>query len=180
MVAAAQAVDSPTALTYGPPDPGEQCPVQGCGSEPSHPPAQPATASPGVALKAPGLQMKGGETAPGRQHRRADGGDLLLGYQIVRRWSRGFVAVITIPADVSPGGWSLRFAFPAARVDHVWGARWQPSGDGDGGTADGPLPGPGPSARASGLDADQIMVAAAGPPGTPSGCTLDGAGCGFG
>ncbi len=140
VIAAALAVDSPTALTYGPPDPGERCPVQGCGTQP--PPAQPATASPGVALKAPGLQMKGGETAPGRQHRRADHDDFLLGYQIVRRWSWGFVAVITIPGDVRPGGWNLRLAFPAAHVDRVWGARWRPSGDGNGGTADGPVPGP--------------------------------------
>ena len=68
-----------------------------------------------------------------------------LGYQVVGRWPGGFVAVITLPDDLKPGAWSLRFAFPSARVDQVWGALWQPSGNGDAGTATGswrPLRGP--------------------------------------
>jgi len=176
VIAAVLAVDSPTALTYGPTFPTVRCPVHGCGSTSGHLPGQPATATPGVALKAPGLQMKGGE--PGRPGRAARG--RLLSYQIVRRWPSGFLAVITIPRAARAGAWSLWFAFPAARVDQVWGAQWQPSGNGDGGTADGPLPWPGHSPGHRDLDADQVMVSATGTPGTPSGCRLNGVSCRFG
>ena len=179
VIATVLAVDSPTALTYGPTFPTERCPVHGCGSAPGHPPGQPATATPGVALKAPGMEMNGGGTAPAGQPGRATRGGL-LGYQIVRRWSSGFLAMITIPAAARPGAWSLRFAFPAARVDRVWGARWHPFGNGDGGTADGPVPGPGHSRDARGLGAGQVMVSATGTPQTPSGCALDGMSCRFG
>jgi hypothetical protein len=177
MIATVLAVDSPTALTYGPTYPGPRCAVHGCGSAPGHLPGSSATATPGIALKAPGMEMKGGGTGrairPGRAARGA-----LLGYQIVHRWPAGFIAVITIARVTKPGTWSLRFAFPAARVDRVWGARWQPSGDG--GTADGPLSALRHSPWTRGLDADQVMVSATGRPGTPSGCVLDGIRCRFG
>src|SRR5260370_1428017 len=115
----------------------------------------------------------------GRDAGRALRGDL-VGYQVVRRWRSGFMAVITIPAAARARAWSLRFAFPAAHVDRVWGARWQPFGDGDGGTANGPLQWPGHSREPGGMGADQMMVSATGTPGTPSGCTLDGISCRFG
>jgi hypothetical protein len=171
MIAAVLAVDSPTALTYGPPI--ERCPVHGCGSSPGHPPGQPATASPGVALKAPGLEMNGGGTGPARRHGQAARGRL-LGYRIVRRWSSGFLALIALPGAAGPGGWSLRFGFAAAHVDRVWGSRWQPSGNGDGGTADGPLQPPGHP-----IGAGQMLVSATGTPELPSGCALDGVRCRF-
>src|SRR5258707_4008110 len=178
VIAAVLAVDSPAALTYGPTFPSSRCPARGCASAPGYLPAAPATATPGVELKVPGLETKGGTARagrPGQAHR----GDL-VGYQVVRRWLSGFMAVITIPAAARARAWSLGFAFPAAHVDRVWGARWQPFGDGDGGTANGPLQWPGHSREPRGMGADQMMVSATGTPGTPSGCTLDGISCRFG
>ncbi|HEX4658088.1 MAG TPA: hypothetical protein VH307_11940 [Streptosporangiaceae bacterium] len=171
VIAAVLAVNSPAALTYGPPV--EKCPIHGCGSSAGHPPAQPATASPGVALKAPGMEMNRGGTAPVRRHGHAARGRR-LGYRIVRRWSSGFLALIALPGATRPGGWSLSFAFAAAHVDRVWGARWQPSGNGDGGTAAGPYGPPGDP-----LGADQMLVFATGTPELPSGCALDGVRCRF-
>jgi hypothetical protein len=118
----------------------------------------------------------GGAASAGRPGRAAHG--RVVGYQIIRRWSSGFLAVITIPAPASSAAWSLQFAFPGARVDRVWGARWQPSGNGDAGTAVGPVHGHSRQERE--LGAGQIMVSAAGPPGAPSGCVLDGVRCRFG
>jgi hypothetical protein len=169
------AVDSPTALTYGPTFPVVRCPVHGCGGATAHQPGQPATATPGIALGSPGLKLKGGGTA-----RRDRPGRILLGYQIVHQWSSGFLALITIPGVGRTDSWSLWFGYAAAHVDRVWGARWRPSGNGDGGTADGP------SDRSRhfwwdrGLGAGQVLVSATGTPQAPSGCALDGASCRFG
>jgi len=171
VIAAVMAVDSPTALTYGPTFPVERCPVHGCGGTPG----QSATATPGIALGVPGLQMKGGATARG--HRPGRG---LLGYQIVRQWSSGFLALITIPGIARTDRWSLWLAFPAAHVDRVWGARWRPSGNGDGGTADGPSGRNRHPRWGRGLGAGQVLVSATGTPQAPSGCTLDGTSCRFG
>src|SRR5260370_21705834 len=63
VIAAVLAVDSPAALTYGPTFPSSRCPARGCASAPGYLPAAPATATPGVELKVPGLGTKGG-TAP--------------------------------------------------------------------------------------------------------------------
>jgi hypothetical protein len=173
VIATVLAVDSPTALTYGP-TPTQRCPVHGCGSAPGRPPGQPATSTPGVALKAPGMEMGGGATVPAGQPGRAARGGL-LGYRIVRRWSSGFLAVITIPAAARPDAWSLRFAFRAARVDRVWGARWHPFGNGHGGTADGgPPPGTGHPREDRGLGAGQVMVSATGTPQTRPAARLTG------
>ena len=119
--------------------------------------------------------MKGGATARG--HRPGRG---LLGYQIVRQWSSGFLALITIPGVARTDRWSLWFAFPAAHVDRIWGARWQPSGDGDGGTADGSPDRPRHSRWDRALGAGQVLVSATGRPQVPSGCALDRASCRFG
>jgi hypothetical protein len=172
VIAAVLAVDSPTALTYGPTFPIERCPVHGCG--PTGQPGQPATATPGVALGSPGLKMKGGATAHGDRP-----GPVLLGYQIVRRWSSGFLALITIPGAGRTDRWSLWLVYATAHVDRVWGARWQPSGDGDGGTADGSPDRPRHSRWDRALRADQVLVSASGAPQAPSGCALDGTNCGF-
>ena len=179
VIAAVLAVDSPTALTYGPTFPGPRCPVHRCGSATGHLRGPSATATPGIALKAPGMEMKGGGAGRAIRPGRAARGTV-VGYRIVSRWSAGFFAVITVARVTKPGAWSLRFAFRAARVDHVWGARWQPYGDGSGGTADGPLRASRHSPWTRGLDADQVMVSATGTPGTPSGCVLDGIRCRFG
>lgn len=178
VIAAVLAVDSPTALTYGPTFPSDRCPAHGCGSASGRPPGQATTATPGIALKTPGQEMKGGVAAGPSGHGRAARG-ALLGFQVVRRWPSGFLAVITIPWAARPGAWSLRFAFPAARVDHVWGARWQPSADGDGGTARALRPWPGQSPETHGRDAGQVTVSATGMPTSPSGCALDGMRCRF-
>jgi hypothetical protein len=178
VIAAVLAVDSPTALTYGPTFPVVRCPVQGCGGAQGQPPGQPATATPGIALKAPGLKVKGGATNHGRRPGRGNRGGL-PGYQIIRQWSSGFLALITIPGGARTDGWSLWFAFPAAHVERVWGARWQPSGNGDGGTADGPSDRSGGSRWDHGLSADELLVWATGRPQAPSGCALDGVSCRF-
>jgi hypothetical protein len=175
VIAAVLAVDSPTALTYGPTFPIERCPVHGCGGATGQQPGQPATAPPGVALGSPGLKMKGGATANGDRS-----GRVLLGYQIVRQWSSGFLALITIPGAGRTDKWSLWFAYATAHVDRVWGARWRPSGNGDGGTADGPSERTGHSWWDRGLGAGQVLVSATGTAQAPSGCALDGADCRFG
>ena len=197
VIAAVLAVDTPTALTYGPTDPGEQCPVHGCGSASS--PGQPATAAPGAPLKAPGMQLKGGGTAAARQSGRA-AGDVRLGYQIVRQGRSGFVSVITLPDAARARAWSLHFTFRSARVDHVWGAHWHPSATREGGTADGPAGRAGPARPVGGFPGDQsgadqpggyepgagrpgagqLMMSATGRPQSPSGCRLDGIKCRFG
>jgi len=171
VIAAVLAVESPAALTYGPTFPVERCPVQGCGGTPG----QPATASPGIALGVPGLQMKGGTTTRGGRP-----GRVLLGYQIVRQWSSGFLAMITIPGAGRTDRWSLWFSYASAHVDRVWGARWRPSGNGDSGTADGPSDRPGHYRWDRHLGVGQMLVSATGSPQDPSGCTFDGARCRFG
>jgi hypothetical protein len=178
VIAAVLAVESPTSLTYGPTFPIEQCPVHGCGDSSGHHAGQPGTATPGLAQEAPGLQIKGGGTAHSRRRGRAARGAVLT-YQIVRQWSSGFLAQITLPGAARSGGWSLRFAFPAAQVDHVWGARWDPSGNGDGGTAYGPRRSADDSWGDGRSDPGQLMVSASGTPQAPSDCALDGASCRF-
>ena len=175
VIAAVLAVDSPTALTYGPTFPTERCPVHGCGGALGRQPGQPATATPGIALRSPGLKLKEGATARGGRP-----GGVLLGYQIVRQWSSGFLALITIPGVARTDRWNLWFGYAAAHVDRVWGARWRPSGNGDGGTADGPSERTRHSWWDRGLGAGQVLVSATGTTQAPSGCALDGASCRFG
>jgi hypothetical protein len=174
VIAAAMAVDSQAALTYAPSGPALRCSVSGCASPaPGHPDL--ATAHPGVALKTPGAQPAGAEAASSGPRPGAEAG-YQLGYQVIRRWHSGFVAMITMPGDLKPGTWSLQFAFPSARIDRVWGARWQPSHNGDGGTARGAWQRRGlgrPGAR-------QLTVSATGTPTDPSHCRLDGISCGYG
>jgi hypothetical protein len=183
VIAAALAVDSPAALTYGPNGPGTRCLTSGC--------AGPAAGQPAVANASPGMELKtgaapGGVTParPGRRH--AAGAVYELSYQVVRRWRGGFVAVITLPDDVPPGPWSLHLDFPSARVDQVWGARWQPSGNGDAGTATGSWPAPRGHDRGlrggqdvRGQNGRQLVIFATGTPTVPSGCRLDRASCDF-
>jgi hypothetical protein len=180
VIAAAVAVDSPAALTYSPSGPAVRCSVSGCaGPAPDRQPDL-ATASPGVALRAPGAEPDGAAAgSPGPPHRTgASEPGYQLGYQVIRRQRRGFVAMITMPGDLKPGSWSLQFGFPSARVDRVWGALWRPSSDGDAGTALGPWQWRG---HAPGQpDAQQLTVLATGVPAVPSGCRLDGTSCSFG
>jgi Cellulose binding domain len=172
VIAAAMAVDSQAALTYAPSGPGVRCPVSGCSSPaPGHPPDL-ATAHPGVALKTPGAEHPGAEAASPDPRPGAEAG-YQLGYQVIGRWPSGFVAMITMPGDLKPGPWSLQFAFPSARIDRVWGARWQPSRNGNGGTARGTWQWPGRP------DARQLTVSATGTPTDPSRCRLDGISCGY-
>jgi hypothetical protein len=182
VIAAALAVDSPAALTYVPNAPGVRCPVSSCvGSATSQPDV--ATASPGVKLKTGQAAGTGASAGPG--HRHVAGAVYRLGYQVVRRWQGGFIAMITLPGDLRPGPWRLRLAFPSARVDLVWGATWQPSGDGAAGTATGSRPSAGDHDQdIPGLDGQeladrQLVIFATGRPRPPSGCRLDGARCDF-
>ncbi|HUA30585.1 MAG TPA: cellulose binding domain-containing protein [Streptosporangiaceae bacterium] len=183
VIAAALAVDSPAALTYVPTDPAVRCPVTGCpGAEPGHGPDV-AAATPGTPLPAGSGPREG--AAPGALRRGAAAVPYQVGYQVARRWSSGFLATITIPRNLKPGPWSLQLAFPSARVDRVWGARWWPSGNGDAGTATGPWPGRergrddgGPGAGRS--EDGQVVISATGTPTTPSACRLDGVSCRFG
>jgi Cellulose binding domain len=180
VIAAAVAVGSPAALTYSPSGPGVRCSVSSCtGPAPDRPDV--ATASPGVVLQVQGGQPRraaAGRSGPPRSAKPGGGAGYLVGYQVIGARRHGFVAIITMPGDLMPGSWSLAFAFPSARVDRVWGALWQASGNGQGGTALGPMrwtghhPG-GPGGR-------QFVVLASGTPTAPSSCRLNGIRCSFG
>jgi Cellulose binding domain len=173
VIAAALTVDSPAALIYVPNGPAVRCPASGCPGGASSPP--------GVTTDVPGVQLKT-VTAPGAGRPGALGrhrAPYHLGYRVVHRWPWGFAAVITLPADLKPGAWSLRFGFPSARVDHVWGARWQPSGHDQAGTATGSWRPHGHAPDGQEADGRQLTVFAVGTPTLPSGCTLDGVRCEF-
>ena len=179
VIAAAVAVGSPAALTYSQAGPGVHCSVGSCaGPAPQRP--EVATASPGVALKVGGHRRgaASASSAPPRAATSGGGAGYQLGYQVIGHRRRGFIAIITMPGDLRPGTWSLAFVFPSARVERVWGALWQPSGDGNGGTALGPVQWAGRPPGAAG--ARQLLVLARGASKTPSTCTLDGVSCSFG
>jgi hypothetical protein len=188
VIAAALAVNTPTALTYGPSGPGGLCTTHSCTGARRGQPPEVATATPGVAIKDPSADAKGAGSAPAQPGVSAMNSE--LSYQIVWSTERGFAALITMPG-AGKTGWSLQFAFPGAHVRNVMGAQWRPSRDGAGGTAVGPLrsqkrssptSGPEPSgtsARPATPDEDQMVVIATGRPQTPSSCTLDGISCHF-
>jgi hypothetical protein len=181
VIAAAVALDSPAALTYGPAAPGVHCSADGCaGPVPSHGPGV-ATGSPGVPFRDPGVTQGGAAAANSGAPGSAEAGNAAgyeVGYQILKRSGPGFVAIITMPGGLKPGLWSLEFAFPAARVERVWGARWKPSGNGQAGTAVGPWQWRGHAPHVP--DAHQLTVLATGTPSTPSSCRIDGVSCSFG
>jgi hypothetical protein len=179
VIAAAVAVGSPAALTYSQAGPSVHCSVGSCaGPAPQRPDV--ATASPGVALKVGGHRRgaASASSAPPRAATSGGGAGYQLGYQVIGHRRRGFIAIITMPGDLTPGPWSLAFVFPSARVERVWGALWQPSGDGKGGTALGPVQWAGRPPGAAG--ARQFLVLAKGASKTPSSCTLNGVSCSFG
>jgi hypothetical protein len=190
VIAAALAVDSPAALTYVPAGPAVRCPAGNCpGAAPSRGPDV-AAATPGVPLP-PGSGPNAG-TSAGLAPHAGNAAAYELGYQVVRRSPGGFLATITMPANMRPGPWTLHLAFASARVDRVWGARWQPSGNGDAGTAAGLAGAPGPG-RASGPwpgrgrghgqgqpGGGRVTISATGTATTPSACRLDGVSCRFG
>ena len=180
VIAAAMAVDSQAALTYAPSTPSVRCSVSGCARPAGMHPPDLATARPGVALKTPGTEAAGARAASSGKHPGAGVGHQ-LGFRVIRHWHSGFVAMITMPGDLKPGPWRLEFAFPWARIDRVWGARWQPTRNGDGGTALGPWPvEPWQRHGRGGPDARQLKVWATGKPTDPSGCRLDGIRCRYG
>jgi hypothetical protein len=170
VIAALLAVDSPAGLMYVPNGPAVRCRASGCVGSASN--------SPGVTTDVPSVKLtapRAGQTGvPVRRH-----AVYQLGYRVVRRWPGGFVAVITLPADLKPGAWRLRFGFSSARVDHVWGARWQPSRHGHAGTATGSWRPHGYDPHDRGLDGRQLMILVAGTPTVPSGGRLDGVSCEF-
>jgi hypothetical protein len=170
VIAAALTVDSPAALIYVPNGPAVRCPASGCPGTTSGPP--------GVTTDVPGVQLNTG-TAPdaGRPGTTGRHRPYRVGYRVVGSWPQGFVAVITLPADLKPGAWSLRLAFPLARVDHVRGARWQASGHGQAGTATGSWRPHGQAPGDPGLAGRQLTVFAVGTPTLPSACRLDGVSC---
>ena len=179
MIAATVAVGSPAALTYSQAGPGVHCSGSCAGPAPERPDV--ATASPGVALKVSGGHRRGTAPAgsgPPRAMKSGSGARYQLGYQVIGHRRRGFIAIITMPGDLRPGTWSLAFAFASARVERVWGALWQPSGNGNGGTAVGPERWAGRPPGAAG--ARQLLVLAKGTSKAPPSCTLNGASCRFG
>ena len=192
VIAAALAVNTPTALTYGPTGPGGLCTTHSCTGSRRPQPPQVTTASPGVAIRDPGAGAERAGTAPDQPGATAMNAE--LSYHIFWHSGRVFAAMITMPG-AGKTGWSLQFEFSGAHIRHVTGARWHPSRDGAGGTADGPLPSRGQPSPASGPgqsgqsgtaagpgtpNADQMVVVATGRPQTPSSCTLDGLSCHFG
>ena len=117
VIAAALAVNTPTALTYGPTGPGGLCVTHSCTGERRAQPPQVATATPGVAIKAPDADAKGAGGPAPSPHGVTEMSDE-LGFQIVRDRGSGFTAVITMRGGAKTG-WSLQFAFPAAHVRRV-------------------------------------------------------------
>ena len=181
VIAAAVAVGSPAALTYSQAGPNVHCSVSSSCAGPAPQRPDVATASPGVALKVSGGHRRGeapAGSAPSRASKSGGGAGYQLGYQVIGHRRRGFIAIITMPGDLAPGDWSLAFTFPSARVERVWGALWEPSGNGEGGTALGPVRWAGRPQGAVG--ARQLLVLAMGAPKVPSNCTLDGLSCSFG
>jgi hypothetical protein len=180
VIAAAVAVGSPAALTYSQAGPSVHCSVSNCtGPAPQRPAV--TTASPGVALKVSGGHGRGAASAGSARAGAATSGGAAgyqLGYQVIGHRRRAFIAIITLPGDLKPGTWSLAFAFSSARVKRVWGALWQPSGNGNGGTALGPTQWAGRPPGTAG--ARQFLVLAKGASKAPSNCTLNGVSCSFG
>jgi hypothetical protein len=178
VIAAAVAVGSPAALTYSRAGPSVPCSPGCTGPAPQRPGV--ATASPGVALKVSGGHRRGAASGGSASAHTAKSGGARyqLGYQVIGHRRRAFIAIITMPGDLKPGTWSLAFSLPSARVERVWGALWQPSGDRNGGTALGPTQWAGRPPRAAG--ARQFLVLARGTSKTPSNCTLNGVSCSFG
>jgi hypothetical protein len=179
VIAAAVAVGSPAALTYSPSSPVLRCSQSGCVSPaPERPDV--ATASPGVVLKVGGGHLHGAAARPAPRRPARPGGRVRyrVGYQVIRRRRHHFVALITMPSGLTPGSWSLAFAFPSARVEQVWGAQWQPSANGEGGTALGPPQGVGDPLGWPA--AGQLVVMGAGAPTAPTSCRLNGFRCSFG
>ena len=179
VIAATVAVGSPAALTYSQAGPGMHCSGSCAGPAPERPGV--TTASPGVTLKVSGGLRRGAGPASAVPPRAAKPGGRAryqLGYQVIGHRRRGFIAVITMPGDLRAGTWSLVFAFAAARVERVWGALWQPSGNGGAGTALGPVRWAGRPPGAAG--ARQFLVLARGTSKAPPSCTLNGASCRFG
>ena len=173
VIAAALAVDSPTGLMYVPNGPAVHCPASSCTGSASSPPGV-TTEVPGVKLRTRTAPRTGRPSALARHHVIYQ-----LGYQVARSWPGGFVAVITLPGDLKPGAWRLRFGFASARVDRVWGARWQPSRHGNLGTVTGSWWPYGHEPPDRGLDGRQLMILAVGKPTLPSGGRLDGVSCEF-
>jgi hypothetical protein len=179
VIAAAVAVGSPAALTYSPSSPVLRCSETGCQSPaPDRPDV--ATATPGVVLKVGGAHTHGAGARKAPPPAAKAGGKAVyrVGYQVIRHRRHRFVALITMPSGLAPGSWSLAFAFESARVEQVWGARWQPSANGQGGTALG-------SGRSSGdplgwPNAGQLVILVRGAATAPAGCRLNGARCSFG
>lgn len=177
VIAAAVAVGSPAALTYSPSSPVVPCSESGCGSPaPERPDV--ATASPGVALKVGGGHGHGAaaRSAPSRTAKAGGPARYRVGYQVIMHRRRRFVALITMPSDLTQGSWSLALAFPSARVEQVWGAQWRPLADGEGGTALGQWAGDPLGWPAAG----QLVVMGSGAPTAPTSCRLNGAECSFG
>jgi hypothetical protein len=176
VIAAVLAVDMPhAALSYGPNPQVRTCAPGGCATaKPS--PGSLATANPSVKLKparpkaaVPSVQAV---TTPDQSSPRVD-----IMYQTIRTSRSGFVGiiVIVIGSRQKLGSWKLAFAFSAARVERVWGAGWQPDGNGDGGTVTGqPWAWPGQQAGTP-----RVVVFATGTPSKPVSCTFDGATCTF-
>ena len=179
VIAAAVAVGSPAALTYSQAGPSVPCSASCRGPAPQRPGV--ATASPGVALNVSGGHRRGaasaGSAPPGAAES-GGGAGYQLGYQVIGHRRRAFIAIITMPGDLKPGTWSLAFVFPSAHVERVWGALWQPSGNGKGGTALGPTQWAARPPGAAG--ARQFLVLARGASKTPLNCTLNGVSCSFG
>jgi hypothetical protein len=99
------------ALTF-PPSKSGRCLHVGCAS-PSPAPTGPAPAiKHEVRLPSPGGRAK-------------------VEYRLLRRNRDHFVAVILIQSHRSLNNWRLRFVFPGATIDDIWGATaWRPEGNG--------------------------------------------------
>ncbi len=182
VIAAVLAVDVPhAALSYGPNPEVSTCSSGQCTSTKPSGTGGLTTSDPGIKIKPP-RHHKAGPAAVQAAEPAAPGGTgaagtpaARLGYRTIRHVGSGFVAMITVTASPKVGSWRLGFAFPAAKVQHVWGdVNWRSQGrtvvvSGQ------PWPWPGQKTVTS-----RIVVFAAGTAAAPDTCTFNGAACSFG
>jgi hypothetical protein len=99
----------------------------------------------------------------------------VVAYQAVNSWSGGFLGFLTITFTNghTPSHWWLRFSYPDARIQRVWGpVQWHPTGE-----HTAVISGTGGSGQWAGGQTTGFWFEAAGQAGKPHGCVFNGAAC---
>jgi hypothetical protein len=178
VIAAILAVDLPhAALNYGPNPQVSTCSAADCVT------TKPGTG--GLTTTDPGIKLKQPRHPPARHAVKPDdqavppgdagAADVAMSYWTIRHVESGFIGMIIIKTHPKAGAWSLAFAFPGAKVEHIWGAKWHPGIAGGVVVTGQPWPWPGQETVTS-----RIVVFATGRPSAPASCMFNGASCAFG